>query len=112
MTALCPKREPFSIRLQDAFFHRMMSFFWSIRHPRAKFCEDLCPVPDRIIYQSSDGCRTTVSRYPHTQGRGEPLILATGPLIHPRILRLGQASFLKELQKQGFTIVNKKEDKK
>lgn len=89
---------------KDTLLERALSVVWNVRHPLSPFCESLLPVPDRLTYQTQDNHRVTIERFPHAKGRGEPLLICTGPLIHSRILRLGKGEFLRGLQENGFDV--------
>lgn len=81
-----------------------LSIVWSLRHPLSPLSETLLPIPDRLTYQTDDGWRVTMEHFPHTKGRGEPILVYMGPLIHSRILRLGDGQFLRALQENGFDV--------
>ena len=81
-----------------------LSLIWSLRHPLSPLSEPLIPITDRLTYQSKDGWRVTMEHFPHTRGRGEPVLIYMGPLIHSRILRLGEGQFLRSLQENGFDV--------
>lgn len=90
--------------LSNSIFESSLSFLWNIRHPLSRFTEPLLSVPERITYQTSDNWRVTMDCFPHKKGRGEPLLLSTGPLLHCNVLRLGESTLLKALQMQGFDV--------
>ena len=89
---------------KETLLERVLSVFWNVRHPLSPLCESLLPVPDRITYQTQDDYRVSLEHFPHSQGRGEPILICTGPLIHSRILRLGEGQFLRALQQNGFDV--------
>ncbi len=92
-----PKETP---PLTDA----LLRLVWSSRHPRERYTMQPLPVPDKILYHTKDGWGIHLERFPHTHGRGEPLIISTGPVLHPRILTLGEAKALQLLRASGFDI--------
>ena len=89
---------------KETLLERVLSVVWNVRHPLSPLCEPLLPVPDRLTYQTKDDHRVTLEHFPHSQGRGEPILICTGPLIHSRILRLGEGEFLRALQQNGFDV--------
>ena len=112
MTAITQKSSnPLAARTtKDTLFERALSVVWNVRHPLSPFCESLLPVPDRLTYQTQDNHRVTIERFPNSRGRGEPILICTGPLIHSRILRLGEGQFLRSLQENGFDTNNTKDE--
>ncbi|MEC7983984.1 MAG: alpha/beta fold hydrolase, partial [Myxococcota bacterium] len=82
----------------------LLRFLWSSRHPRERYTLAPMAVPDRIMYHTKDGWEIQLERFPNTKGRGEPLIISTGPVIHPRILTLDKAVALQSLRAQGFDV--------
>jgi alpha-beta hydrolase superfamily lysophospholipase len=87
-----------------SLFESGLSLLWGLRHPLSPLSESLLPVPDRITYQTEDDWRVVMEHYPNTSGRGEPLLLYTGPLLHTRSVRLGEANLLQTLQGMGFDV--------
>jgi predicted alpha/beta hydrolase len=96
-------------RIERPVWNLVLSTAWSSRNHgvRERFRTELSASPlEPIWYQTEDGWRAPIWRYPAKPGSsGEPVILATGMGLNPRSLDLDEGrSLVRSLHTQGFDV--------
>ena len=83
---------------------KALNFLWTARNPSENYLHPPPMNTEKVLYNTKDGWESHLLRIPPKNGTGVPVIVATGPILHPKHVLLLNHHLIESLNQNGFDV--------
>ena len=85
-----------------------LHLIWNARNPSDSYIQSPPAPTEKVLYKTRDGWESFLLRHPPKRGNGIPVLISTGPILHPVHLQLGNKHLLQALHQHGYDVYESK----